>query len=128
MIAVFIGCGLGGAARFAIARCLSNQFFLAVPAGTLLVNVTGSALLGFLFALFQGISVPPALRLFFTTGFLGGFTTFSTYALETFQAATWRDWRSACLNLILNNVLALIAVAAGFGLYQLCRSSYENIK
>jgi CrcB protein len=83
-LVVFLGAGLGGALRHAInltsARLFSTQF----PSGTFLVNVVGSFLMGLVagyFAFRPGLS--QNLRLFLTTGVLGGFTTFSAFSLDT---------------------------------------------
>jgi CrcB protein len=79
---VFIGAGLGGAARQAINLFVVRWGF-AFPYGTLFINVLGSLLMGIIaeYALRRG--VPAHWRLFLATGILGGFTTFSTFSLET---------------------------------------------
>jgi CrcB protein len=81
---VFIGGGLGAALRHfvngASLRLVGNEW----PLGTLFINVTGSILMGVVAALFAyKVSLPPTLRLFIATGILGGYTTFSTFSLET---------------------------------------------
>lgn len=82
-VMVFLGGGLGAAARHGV-NLLSMQFIGArYPVGTFFINVVGSLLIGVLaewFALRSEIS--PGLRLFFITGILGGFTTFSAFSLE----------------------------------------------
>lgn len=82
-VMVFLGGGLGAAARHGV-NLLSVQFIGArYPIGTFFINVVGSLLIGVLaewFALRSEIS--PGLRLFFITGILGGFTTFSAFSLE----------------------------------------------
>jgi CrcB protein len=80
---VFLGAGLGGALRHAVNVASSRLFGLSFPYGTLIVNVAGSFAMGLLagyFAYRPGI--PQHMRLFLTTGILGGFTTFSTFSLD----------------------------------------------
>src|ERR1700738_4089712 len=80
---VFFGAGLGGALRQGVNFLAAKWVGLAFPNGTLFINVTGSLLIGLIteYALRCG-SVPAHVRLFLTTGILGGFTTFSTFSLE----------------------------------------------
>jgi CrcB protein len=81
---VFIGGGLGAALRHFINGVSLRLVGTDWPAGTLFINVTGSILMGLVAALFAfKLSLPPALRLFIATGILGGYTTFSTFSLET---------------------------------------------
>ena len=80
---VFLGAGAGGALRHAVNVASARLFGLSFPYGTLIVNVAGSFAMGLLagyFAYRPGI--PQHLRLFLTTGILGGFTTFSTFSLD----------------------------------------------
>ena len=96
-LVVFIGCGAGGVARYALTRFASEHVASAIPLGTLAVNLIGSFAIGFLFAAFENRTVPAPVRLLLTTGFLGGFTTFSTYALDTalfFQARDFQIGRA----------------------------------
>ena len=81
---VFIGAGFGGALRHGVNVAASRTFGFGFPYGTLIVNVAGSFVMGALagyLAIRPG--VPQHVRLFLTTGILGGFTTFSTFSLDT---------------------------------------------
>lgn len=81
---VFLGAGVGGALRHGVNLAAARAFGAGVPAGTFIVNVLGSFLMGLLagyFAVRTGIN--QHVRLFLTTGVLGGFTTFSTFSLDT---------------------------------------------
>ena len=81
---VFLGGGLGAALRHFVNGVSLRLVGTGWPAGTLFINVTGSILMGVVAALFAfKLSLPPALRLFIATGILGGYTTFSTFSLET---------------------------------------------
>jgi len=81
---VFIGGGLGAALRHVVNLASLRLVGTALPYGTFFINVTGSLLMGVVAGLFawKG-SLPPTLRLFIATGILGGYTTFSTFSLET---------------------------------------------
>ncbi|MDR2393898.1 MAG: fluoride efflux transporter CrcB [Treponema sp.] len=115
-MAVIIGGGIGAAARYG-----SNQLVLSLwrgpfPLGTLCVNALGSLLIGFLFQIFESQKVPGELRLFFITGFLGGYTTFSSYAVETLRLFSAGQLKQALLNVLTNNLGAMVLVAMGMWL------------
>jgi CrcB protein len=80
---VFVGAGIGGALRHGVNVGAARLFGLGFPYGTLIVNVTGSFLMGLLAGFFAyRAGIPQHVRLFLTTGILGGFTTFSTFSLD----------------------------------------------
>ncbi|UZW63236.1 fluoride efflux transporter CrcB [Lysobacter enzymogenes] len=82
-VSIFIGAGLGALLRWWLGLAL-NPLFPTVPMGTLAANALGGLLMGVLMAVFaQYETLPLALRLALTTGFLGGLTTFSTFSAET---------------------------------------------
>jgi len=126
-LAVFFGCGLGGVARYLLTRVASEHVLTAIPPGTLAVNVIGSLLIGFFFALFNDSLAPPAVKLLVTTGFMGGFTTFSTFALETFALFQKREIRAGILNLAAHNLLGLIAVICGMLAYAGARALAKGV-
>ena len=83
-IVVFLGSGLGGMARHGIGLLANRLMGPAFPWGTLITNVVGAALMGLVTGLFAAKSIDDQeLRLFATTGILGGFTTWSTFSLDT---------------------------------------------
>lgn len=114
-ILIFLGAGLGGVCRYWMANAVyffcSRQF----PYGTLVVNITGCLLMGFLFTIiserFDGYA--PQLRAFLLIGLLGGYTTFSSFSLETLNLFENGAWLSAGLNVLLSMALCLLAVWAG---------------
>lgn len=112
---IFLGAGLGGVARFSISSSLAYLLRQNFPYGTLTVNVLGSFFMGFLFILilekFQGLG--NYLRPFLLTGFLGGFTTFSTLSIETLNLFESGAYLSAALNILLNTTLCLLFVWLG---------------
>ena len=87
------------------------------PVGTVCVNVLGCLLIGLLAGYFSGPQlVREEYRIGLTVGVLGGFTTFSTYGLETFNLANGGEFRLAALNIVLSNVIGLLAVVVGYRL------------
>jgi CrcB protein len=112
-LAVFIGGGLGSLCRFFLSTYVaksSNSFF---PFGTLTVNLLGSLMIGVLFEFFERYVVPAEIRILLTTGFLGGFTTFSTFALENTGMLRDGEYRYFFFNLLAHNVAGLIFVFSG---------------
>jgi CrcB protein len=81
---VALGSAVGGVARFGLAAFAQQRVGPNFPVGTLLVNVSGSLLLGFLWRYALGTdAISPEVRALLTTGFCGGYTTFSTFSYET---------------------------------------------
>ena len=113
-VAVAVGGAIGATLRFIISGAAYDRFGVAFPIGTLLVNVIGCFLIGFLAQLFEEIIIPPNMRLLILTGTLGAFTTFSTYGLETVKL--WQDGelRLAVLDIIANNLIGILFVVIGF--------------
>ncbi|WP_432520453.1 fluoride efflux transporter CrcB [Kineococcus sp. SYSU DK006] len=107
--------GLGAAARFAVDGAVRARRAGDLPWGTLVVNVTGSFLLGLLTGLVLA-GAGDAWRLVLGTGFCGGFTTFSTAAVDTVHLARRGALRAAAANLGGNLVLTLLAAALGLRL------------
>ncbi|KTC75458.1 camphor resistance protein CrcB [Legionella birminghamensis] len=108
VILVAAGGGLGAVSRFGTSTLALKLWGSRFPYGTLLVNSFGSFLAGFLMILLlERFAVSDYWRLFFMVGFLGGFTTFSSFSWETWMLYQDSQYFSAFLNIILNNLLAL---------------------
>jgi len=114
LLAIFIGGGLGACARYLLSHTVSQQLaFTRIPLGTLAANALGSLLIGFFFQLFQSIAAPAYLRVAVTVGFIAAFTTFSTYLLEIIQLIIRRQYLSAGVTFMVQNVLGFTMVVAG---------------
>jgi CrcB protein len=114
-VLVILGGGIGAALRYLSAQALAALVKTPFPAGTLAVNAAGSLAIGFLFSLFEAHAVPMGLRLFLITGFLGGYTTFSAYSLETARLMLEGNIPLALLNLLANNGVCLLFAVLGMG-------------
>ncbi len=116
---VGIGSALGGVSRYVIGFAVQQRFGSGFPVGTLLINVTGSFVIGFLLrAAFAGTQISPETRAFLATGFCGGYTTFSTFSYDTATLIEGGEYSRAALYIVLSVVLSLVAVFAGFALAQ----------
>ncbi len=113
--------GLGGAVGSMARYLLSGSVYALVgrslPFGTLAVNVLGSFALGLLMELgLRSTVLPPGLKLALTVGFMGGFTTFSTFSYETFRLLEEGSYLQGGLNILLNVLVCLVFVGAGIAL------------
>ncbi len=114
-IAISLGAVAGALSRYYITLWFANRFGTAFPYGTFFINITGCLAMGFFITLaFERVlAVAPEVRLMVATGFLGAYTTFSTYGLET--NVLWRD-RSYSLAVFYwagSAILGVIAVQLG---------------
>jgi CrcB protein len=114
LLLVFVGGGAGATCRYGLGRFVGSRYGGAFPLGTFLVNVTGCFALGLLASLVALTRRDQAvLTALLATGFLGGYTTFSTYALESVLLYTDGSRRVALTNLLGSVVAGLCAAAAG---------------
>ncbi|MDD2762138.1 MAG: fluoride efflux transporter CrcB, partial [Methylomonas sp.] len=114
LIAIALGGSAGAVARFLVANGIYAWLGRSFPFGTLFVNVSGSFLMGFLTAmLMQRFTLAVEYRAAILVGFLGAYTTFSTFALESFYLIEEGNLPKAGLNIFLNAVLCLVAVWIG---------------
>lgn len=108
------GGAAGTLARYGVSVWADRAARGVFPAGTMAVNLAGCFLIGVFWALFERSLVSPGQRLFLMTGFLGGFTTFSTFGLETFALLREGEYWAAAASAAANNLLGLGLVMAGF--------------
>ena len=113
-IYIAAGGAIGAIARYGVSGWIQNLTRSGFPWGTLGVNTAGSLLIGFFWGLSELTPISPAARLFFSIGFLGSFTTFSTYSLETLNLFRDKETMLVAINLGLNNFLALVFVFGGY--------------
>jgi CrcB protein len=117
---VFLGAGIGGAGRHGVNVLAARLFGTAFPAGTLAINVFGCLLMGLIAGVFAFRGhLPQEMRLFLTTGILGGFTTFSAFSLDA--ALLWERGEAglAVLYVGASVIFSLLAVAAGLAVSRL---------
>ena len=113
---ICVGCGgfLGAISRYIISIYTSKQFLFKIPLGTLIVNVLGGFLIGLIMDLtIKNNFISPQLKLFLTTGIMGGLTTFSTFSYETIVLIKEGNILLAILNILLNLILSLLGVVLG---------------
>jgi CrcB protein len=114
IILVVAGGSLGALSRYGASLLAASLFGTRFPWGTLIVNLTGCFLIGFVYSLGDRTSlVSPSFRLFFMTGYLGALTTFSTYALEMVNSARAADIAVAAAHFCVNNFLGAGLVLLG---------------
>lgn len=114
---ISLGAIAGANARYFLSRWAAKSLSPAFPYGTLLINVTGSMLLGFfLIWTSERVLADPRWRLMIAIGFCGAYTTFSSYAFETVYYFEQGHWVLFAANILANNILCLAAVLAGAAL------------
>jgi CrcB protein len=113
---VGIGGAIGAVGRYVVGRELTERIAGLFPYGTFTVNIVGAFVIGVLFVVLTERSIgDDYLRLLLVTGFLGGFTTFSSYTIEAINLAEGGQWGTALLYVLSSNVLGLLACLAGIG-------------
>src|SRR5262249_35912861 len=117
---VFLGAGLAGIARHGINIFFMRLFPTASPLSPLPINIFGSFLMGCIVGwfTFRSSGSDQHVRLFLTTGILGGFTTFSTFTLEILLLTERSDWLAALLYIMLSVVLSIILGYVGLVIWR----------
>jgi CrcB protein len=113
---IFVGAGIGGLARYAVSGWVQAVAGPDFPWGTLLINVTGSLLLTFVYALLEGTAAAPEWRAFLGIGVLGGYTTFSGFSYEAVRLLQDGEWNRALLYVLGSTLLSLAGAVLGFQL------------
>ena len=109
-----VGGALGALARYGVSQLMTASFGKSFPYGTLTVNVLGSFLMGYLsIYLMSKVSIDPMVRMTLVVGFLGAFTTFSTFSMDTLNLIQSGFITKAFLNILLNVTCSLTAVWVG---------------
>ena len=112
---VFFGAGLGGVARYSTGTVMTRLSALtSFPISTFTVNIAGSFLMGLVIGfLAMRNGLPDGWKLFLATGFMGGFTTFSSFSLETAQLIENGDFSTALIYVLSSVLLGITALFAG---------------
>src|SRR6516162_6685899 len=114
---IMVGSALGGGGRYWLSGFVASHFGETFPWGTLIVNVSGSFVIGF-FSTITGPDgrylVGSTVRQFVMIGLCGGYTTFSSFSLQTLTLARDRQWSEVWWNVVLSTLACLAAVWAGF--------------
>jgi len=122
---LWIGLGgfLGANTRFITQQWAANHWGSGFPYGTMLANVSGSFIIAFFLTLAgERLPISPEFRLFLAVGFLGGFTTFSSFSFETFKLLQENGWQAAAINFAGNTILGLAGVFIGIYLARLLQT------
>ncbi len=112
-----LGSAVGGMGRYWCSGVVARAFGETFPWGTIVVNVSGSLIIGFLATLMSPdgrLLVPPDARTFLAIGLLGGYTTFSSFSLQTLNLVRDGEWLWATANIFLSLTLCLAAVWLGY--------------
>lgn len=111
---ISIGAALGANARFWLGDWAARRWGTGFPYGTFLINVSGSLVLGLFLALAtERFLVDPRWRLLFAVGFLGAYTTFSTFSYESYTLFARGQWGLGALNVLGSTLVGLVGVALG---------------
>ena len=112
---IALGGSVGAVSRFLMSQLINRTSNDIFPWGTITVNLLGSLLIGFFVEIFSRTVVPDNVRSILIIGFLGAFTTFSTYALESISLLRGNEIKLFIQNILIHNVLGLVFVI--FGIY-----------
>jgi fluoride exporter len=113
VLLIAAGGSLGAVARYGVATFVYHTTGETFPWGTFIVNLTGSFLIGLFIELFDTTVIPTAWRSFITIGFIGAYTTFSTYTLETVNLIRDGELRLALSNVVVSNAACILFVVLG---------------
>ena len=117
---ISVGAVLGANARYWFGLWAAQKWGAGFPLGTFLINISGSLLLGFFMTLAtQRLLIDPRWRLMVAVGFLGAYTTFSTYTYESFELLAQGQWAAGLANLLGSTLAGLLAAALGVVLAKL---------
>ena len=111
---IAVGAVAGASARYFLSGLIARNFSTIFPYGTLLINITGSLALGFFLVYStERVLLDPRWRLLVAIGFCGSYTTFSSYAFESFALMEQGQWWLVAVNVVGSNLLCLAAVLVG---------------
>jgi fluoride exporter len=116
ILLIALGGAVGSVARYLMGRAVQGALHLEFPIGTFVVNVVGCLVIGVLAKFFLHSQTELPLRATLMIGFCGGFTTFSSFSLETLGLIQGGEWAKAAVYIVLSALVCVGATAAGFSL------------
>lgn len=117
ILLISLGAIVGANLRYAVAQSVARILSPSFPYGTLLINFSGSMILGlFMVWTTERVMADPRWRLLIAVGFCGGYTTYSSFAYETFALIEKGQWTAGAWNLVLTNMLCMVGVTIGAAL------------
>lgn len=114
LLIIALGGAIGAVSRFLMSETVFKLTGNAYPLGTMLVNLTGCFLIGLLWGVFNTFEIDNNLKPLIFTGFLGAFTTFSTFALENFYLIRNGEIQILTWNILISNIAGIVLVFAGY--------------
>lgn len=122
------GSALGGMSRYALTLALQSRTASPFPIATLGINVTGSLILGFVMRIaLDSTALSQEAQVFLTTGFCGGYTTFSTFSFETARLLEIGDYRRAGVYMVASVVLSVAGAFGGFALARMFLAARRGV-
>ena len=115
-LVVFLGAGIGGGARYVLGGWIQSASGAGFPWGTLIINVSGSLVLAFLYTLLEATAAPVEWRAFLGIGICGGYTTFSTFSYETVRLLLEGNWIASTGYVAASMLLSIAGALLGYGL------------
>ncbi len=112
-VIIVLGGGIGAAARFALGTWIGQNWGRNFPLGTFVINISGSFILGVIMGTVEAQVLSPAVRLGLAIGFVGAYTTFSTWTYETMRLIEGGSWLLAAVNIFGSIAVGMLAVALG---------------
>jgi len=114
IVFILIGGSAGVLSRYYLSNFINSMAAQNMKFGTIVVNLIGSFIIGAVWAYTENRNLDPKTKNMITTGFLGCFTTFSTFSLETMQYMSNNEYAKALVNILISNVLGIVLVFAGY--------------
>lgn len=114
IISISLGAIIGALLRYFVSTGISQRTQSVFPFGTLIVNLTGCLMIGLFFGMFERINIAPNTRALIFTGFLGAYTTFSTYGLECFNLTKANNIKYMILNVLISTIGGIGLVFLGY--------------
>ena len=109
-----LGAIFGAMSRYLLSGAISKNVNSLFPYGTLVVNIVGAFVFGILFSLLEDFTIPSDLKVFLFVGFLGSFTTFSSYIFEIFSMLKEGEYKLSILYFLYSNVISLLMFVGGY--------------